>query len=267
MRSKSFSTTGLRCQQVGWACFAVLALTVGPTFEAHAQSCVAFGQINCDVQPQCAWLATVGLCSCANSVEQDVIFLLDGSGSVGSTGWALQRQFVADLVTTGLDPNSRVGIIRYATGAETVWTFADSQDRNDIATALNGLSYPAGQSYTRTAVQQALDDFQAYGDTRPRLLFLITDGSPSPTSEDPCPLASALAADGIKTVVLGASPSFSPATYSCLVVDSVTQIIAVSSFGALEAARDDTDAHTCPVVGTVAVEQVPWSLVKTLHRE
>src|SRR5262245_54036616 len=103
--------------------------------------------------------------------------------------------------------------------------FRPTRTHLQILAALSGLSYPAGgESRTLLGVQRALSDFQTYGGgTRPRLLVLIADGQPT-SGYSPCGLASALLEAGIKTIVVGVSPSFTPGQYSCLVDNPSTDM-------------------------------------------
>ena len=54
---------------------------------------------------------------CSNNLVQDVVFVIDTSGSIGSTRFQLIREFTANITTELIrnSPRSAVGVILFAT--------------------------------------------------------------------------------------------------------------------------------------------------------
>jgi hypothetical protein len=129
-----------------------------------------------------AALALCGIASLAKAtpVTMDIVFLVDGSGSVGSTEFhkelgllkTIHDQFVA-LQPSNPDVTYRFGVARFAT------TVFEKQrlDQPYDAAGIAGLSYPTGSSYIKSAVQTGLNMFTGEGSaTNLRQLFLFALG-------------------------------------------------------------------------------------------
>jgi hypothetical protein len=120
------------------------------------------------------------LASVLTPVTLDIVFLVDGSGSVGSTEFhkelgllkTIHDQFVA-LQPSNPDVTYRFGVARFAT------TVFEKQrlDQPYDAAGIAGLSYPTGSSYIKSAVQTGLNMFTGEGSaTNLRQLFLFALG-------------------------------------------------------------------------------------------
>ena len=183
------------------------------------------------------------------SIDQDIetIFILDSSGSVGSTGWLQTKDFVTNVISTGLpDPSDPVGIITFSTGATERYDFFNNQDRTVIRNLIQSLPFVGGSTYTRTAVDLGINMFVRdsinVGSTNPKLMFLITDGVPNPITEDPCSLKTQLDFYEIKLIIIGVG-NFDINRISCLVDNPSTDIIQASDFNALNEILSATNAQ------------------------
>tara|TARA_R110002110_G_scaffold11824_9_gene56627 strand:- start:2284 stop:3012 length:729 start_codon:yes stop_codon:yes gene_type:complete len=175
------------------------------------------------------------------TVTQDIIFLFDSSGSLGSSGYQGQIDFMVDVVQNyGGDAQhpTRFGLIEFSSQTWERYDFFDNQDPAVIANFLNGLSHQGGSTYTRSGVQTAITAF-TYNALNPadlRTLVLLTDGLPNPSSQHPCnspSLKPHLDANGIQTHIIatgGASTNQIGSSLGCLVDDTATQITELSSF-------------------------------------
>jgi len=160
----------------------------------------------------------------------DVVFGMDSSGSLGASGWTQEKNFVNAVITTGLPSNqSQAGVVEFATGAseKIPLTLLDSTTVSSLTSQVSALPYLAGSTYTKDAVQTAINVFDnesAAGDLK--LFMLITDGVPNPpSSQNPCGLKSTLDAKGIKTVIVGVGAAFNASVIACLVDNPTTDII------------------------------------------
>jgi len=170
-------------------------------------------------------------------VPQDIIFVIDGSGSLGASGFQNEIDFVVDLIQTyGSDPlhPTRFGAVLFSTGATTVYDLVDNQTPSIIANVINNLAYPGGFTYTRDAVAGAISLFDAQSDgANPKTMILITDGNPNPFStQNPCDLKVQLDAADIQSRIIGSGPGLNISTIGCLVDDVDTQFVQIQSYAA-----------------------------------
>lgn len=172
-----------------------------------------------------------------NAATVDVIFAMDASGSVGASGWELEKSFVTTLMdelqTRGsLEGNTyRFGVVVFATGASVHYSFSDSQTPGTPQNAVAGLNWTQGWTHTLDAVQTSLDLFST-DSTAGNLkhLMLLTDGNPYPTTQAPCGMAVNLINSGVTTSIIGVGAGLDPASVECLVTDPANDFILASSF-------------------------------------
>ena len=112
----------------------------------------------------------------------DVVIMLDKSGSLGSTNFLAQRQAAINLVTDyGGQANNpmRFAVIDFATNVKVIHGFDDSQDHGDVLASLTGPSYTGGWTNTDGALQQVIQQFDAFsGAPNTMTAILLTDGQP-----------------------------------------------------------------------------------------
>jgi hypothetical protein len=185
-----------------------------------------------------AALALCGIASLAKAtpVTMDIVFLLDGSGSVGSTEFhkelgllkTIHDQFVA-LQPSNPDVTYRFGVARFAT------TVFEQQrlDQPYDAAGIAGLAYTGGYSYIKSAVQTGLNMFTGEGSaSNLRQLFLFTDGRPNPSStQSPLSLVPTLDADHVNVTLLGL-PDFVSNQISPLVDVPARDIVMMTDYTA-----------------------------------
>jgi uncharacterized protein YegL len=163
-------------------------------------------------------------------VPEDVVILMDGSGSAGTAGFDGIKAFAMRLNDTVVGRNaSRIGLIEFASGAFTQYNLTDNQSVTAVDTAISNITYLKGSTYTKEAVQAAINMFDAQSVSQnPKALILITDGLPNPTSHDPSGLAPALQSRNVATLVVGYSAGFSATTvYTSLTTATGGQIYSV----------------------------------------
>ena len=109
---------------------------------------------------------------------------MDRSGSIGQSDWEIQRQFVSDMITTGMTNTSSVALMTFGTGASSKWNFTDIQHPRAIVTdTVENLTYPEPENtYMKTGIESAITIFDKTAtNATDNLLFLITDGDPFPS--------------------------------------------------------------------------------------
>ena len=116
-------------------------------------------------------------------MKQEIMFIMDSSGSVQQSGWNTQVEFVENMIETGVNEESLISIMNFASGAWIQHGFDDSQNRTIINKTLHAIQYTGGSTYTKSALELAIQEFTVTGDENiGNLLFLITDGDPSPSN-------------------------------------------------------------------------------------
>lgn len=211
--------------------------------------------MSCTADSNCVWNGIEEECEC-NGAAQNVVYVLDASGSVGQFNWNLQVSYVADQIENGVSPNSNIAIVVFASTVTTIWTFNDVQaDRSQMINALQGYNYIGGVTCTRGALLTSINLFTGTDPALDRVIVLITDGVPVPNSDcpddEPCTgpegnLETFLISDDITlvSVIVG---NINLASFSCLYQhpDNNGQIVTVNSFGILPTIDDVLQSFTC----------------------
>ena len=92
-------------------------------------------------------LTSAGSCG---GLQGDVVFVLDASGSVGSSDFQTMLQFVNDLVDDfdiGTDL-VRVGVVKFASSVYPEIDLHDHSDKSALKNTILGIAYTAGGTYT-----------------------------------------------------------------------------------------------------------------------
>ena len=199
--------------------------------------------------------AAMALCgaagmSHATPVTFDIVFLLDGSGSVGSTQFRSERelintihdQFVA-LAPADHSVDYRFGVIEFSTIA----SVKQHLNTTYSASLVSNLSYVTGYSHLKDAVQGGLNLFTSEGSaSNIRQMFLFTDGLPNPSAQNPSTLAPALDAANVNVTVLGLQ-DFNDVFVRSLVDDRARDEILATSYTAAKTEEiNDRLLHPAP---------------------
>ena len=118
----------------------------------------------------------------------DLVFLLDSSGSIGSSNFELIKKFVTNVVN-GLDigPNDiQVAVIKYSSSVNTEFHLDEYDNKDAVLQAISNIIHTAGgNTYTHLGLQAVLDEFnnnaRPVEEGVPRVAFVLTDGE----SHDP----------------------------------------------------------------------------------
>jgi len=85
----------------------------------------------------------------------DIVFVVDESGSIDSSEYALMKSFLSRLVGR-LDINScqtRVGLVTFGSAVGTVFNFTDYTSVSSLQTAILSLSKRGGNTMTHSALE------------------------------------------------------------------------------------------------------------------
>ena len=102
----------------------------------------------------------------------DVVFLVDGSGSIGATDFAEEINFVADLIDS-LPSDVHSGVIVFSSNVEDMYSLTN----NPSSATIRSLNYPGGGTSIGNAITVAIDEFTMNGRSGcVDHLIVLTDG-------------------------------------------------------------------------------------------
>ncbi|KAF0044542.1 hypothetical protein F2P81_003700 [Scophthalmus maximus] len=143
---------------------------------------------------------------CSVSAIADLVFLVDGSWSVGRENFKHIRSFIGALAGAfdiGED-KTRVAVVQYSTDTRTEFPLTRYTRRGDLLQAISSLPYKGGNTMTGDAIDYMLRNIftEAAGSRKafPKVAMIITDGkSQDPVEEH----AKRLRNIGVEIFVLG----------------------------------------------------------------
>ncbi|GAA6231691.1 collagen alpha-1(XII) chain-like isoform X1 [Lates japonicus] len=143
---------------------------------------------------------------CSSSAIADVVFLVDGSWSVGRPNFKFIRNFIsaaAGAFQIGED-KTRVGVVQYSSDTRTEFNLKDHTTRPALLRAIGSLPYKGGNTMTGDALNYVLKTtFTEVAGARkgfPKVLVIITDGESEDSVEN---YARQLRSRGVEIFVLG----------------------------------------------------------------
>ncbi|XP_051942785.1 collagen alpha-1(XII) chain isoform X6 [Hippocampus zosterae] len=143
---------------------------------------------------------------CSVSAIADLVFLVDGSWSVGRENFKHIRSFIAGLAGAfdiGED-KTRVAVVQYSTDTRTEFPLTRYTRRGDLLQAINSLPYKGGNTMTGDAIEYLLQNiFTEEAGSRkvfPKIAMIITDGKSQDSVEEH---ARRLRNIGVEIFVLG----------------------------------------------------------------
>nr|CDJ97528.1 von Willebrand factor domain containing protein [Haemonchus contortus] len=134
------------------------------------------------------------------ALRLNVLFLLDGSGSVSGPTFAMQMQMldkIASLMNIGRD-KSQIAVLQYASYTRLEHSFEDRQSHDELMSKLKKIRHMSGTTKTGKAMLKALDMFRKarrgheQSDVS-QVAVVVTDGH---SQDNPVPAAEALRAAG-----------------------------------------------------------------------
>jgi len=118
----------------------------------------------------------------------DIVFVLDGSGSIGLSNFALMKSFLSRLVSRlDIDSgNTRVGLITYSSSVGSRFNLNDYSTVASVQSAISALTYPSGGTNTGGALAYVRTTMltSAAGDRGnvPNVVAVLTDGQSNDAS-------------------------------------------------------------------------------------
>eukprot|EP01083_Nonionella_stella_P140607 431489_1 len=229
---------------------------------------------------------------CGSASQLDLIFLLDSSGSVGSSNFPLEINFCKAIVNSSLPGDSRVAAINFSgCGSGTtlqeckdsnkmkrMWGLEDFGSPNDQEAVVNrfeamsSADFLKGWTWTNEALLMALNEFKGNStDSREKMIVMLTDGEPRPQGEqhEPCIVSSGFVSDelaelramNVRIIAIGiAVGSDSIAEFfACLVNDFETEFFYADDFNALDNLAEEIGKIVCSSSIELIINEIGFS--------
>eukprot|EP00486_Rosalina_sp_Unknown_P013287 CAMPEP_0201594858 /NCGR_PEP_ID=MMETSP0190_2-20130828/192042_1 /ASSEMBLY_ACC=CAM_ASM_000263 /TAXON_ID=37353 /ORGANISM="Rosalina sp." /LENGTH=1076 /DNA_ID=CAMNT_0048054631 /DNA_START=134 /DNA_END=3364 /DNA_ORIENTATION=+ len=239
------------------------------------QACSNFGagqSVNCNAASACQWTgsASDGQCNCASEVKLDILFGIDTSGSIGRSGFQIQKQFVKGLVDDGVANGTRIGFYMFNTVINRTKEL-QFWDKTVLGAFAEGMWWSGGWTNTPQLISYGLEHFAATFDAERQQIFLIiTDGNPClPDSQGGCPQTACqyktqVFQAGVRVVVIGVGDGLNSKYVKCL-TQSDSDWIPVSGYSeaAFATILGSLSEVLCPVSKEFKVTEVKASRKST----
>ncbi|XP_072027313.1 uncharacterized protein [Amphiura filiformis] len=114
--------------------------------------------------------------------ELDIVFVMDGSGSITTANFELSKAFVANTIDTfQIGPDkTRIGVMQYTSGQRIEIALGSENDKVALQTKVNNIAYISGSTRTGAAIDYTVSHPDLFGgvgrNSVPRVCIVITDG-------------------------------------------------------------------------------------------
>ncbi|XP_056384102.1 collagen alpha-1(VII) chain [Hyla sarda] len=120
---------------------------------------------------------------CDNIYDSDIVFVVDGSSSIGRANFRMIKSFMEGLVIPFINVVSqdgvRIGVVQYSDDPRTEFDFSRYRNGSEVIQAIRNLAYKGGNTRTGAGLRYATDNFFGPAILRPdipKVVVLITDG-------------------------------------------------------------------------------------------
>ncbi|XP_054622577.1 collagen alpha-1(XIV) chain isoform X2 [Dunckerocampus dactyliophorus] len=143
---------------------------------------------------------------CDTDAAADIVFLVDGSWSIGRTNFRRVRDFLEGLMTPfRIGPDHvQIGLSQYSGDPRTEWQLNNFSSREQLVEAVRNFRYKGGNTFTGQALLHVMEENMraeagARADT-PFFLVLLTDGK---SQDDAVAAAKQLKSAGVEIIAVG----------------------------------------------------------------
>uniref|UniRef100_A0A672NXH6 Collagen type XII alpha 1 chain n=1 Tax=Sinocyclocheilus grahami TaxID=75366 RepID=A0A672NXH6_SINGR len=188
---------------------------------------------------------------CLPSAIADLVFLVDGSWSVGRENFKFIRSFIAAMASAfdlGED-KTRVGVVQYSTDTRTEFNLNQYFKKAELLKAINSLPYKGGNTMTGEALDYLLKNMftETTGARKgfPRVAVVITDGK----SQDPVEgYAKRLKNAGVEIFTLGIKEADEEELKQMSSTPYRTHVYTVPNFDMIKAVEKSLITQVCTSV-------------------
>ncbi|KAM3877835.1 uncharacterized protein col7a1 [Diretmus argenteus] len=143
---------------------------------------------------------------CNNVRAADIVFLVDGSSSIGRANFLQVKGFMAGIIKPFASSVSQSGIrfgaVQYSDNSRVEFTFNTYLNGTELVSAVHNLNYKGGNTHTGAGLKFVSDNFFNPTSSRdvPKITILITDGKSQDNVQDP---AQKLLSQGVRVFAVG----------------------------------------------------------------
>lgn len=172
--------------------------------------------------------------------DVDLVFVVDGSGSIGRQNFETVKAFLKNIVT-GLEiesANSRVGFIQFTTASRLELKLSDFSSTAQINQAIENVVYMAGGTYIAGGMNRAIiDAFSPANGERPditNVMIVLTDGRDG-RNQDVIDAFNAATRQGDTVIAVGVGRGVDQKELSDIAGGDASRIFDVAGFNDLNA--------------------------------
>ncbi|XP_078573554.1 uncharacterized protein LOC144860264 [Branchiostoma floridae x Branchiostoma japonicum] len=191
----------------------------------------------------------------------DMVFVLDGSGSVGADNFETVKDFVVSVVD-GFEigqSRTRIGVVQYSDEVRNEFNLTEYGNKADVQSAISNITYLQGRTYTGAALRYMTDvSFSEEAGARPpyqaipKVGIVVTDGEATDNVQGP---ASSAHEAGINVFAIGIGGYDVRELRQIATDPDATHVFAVDNFAATDYIKDALEGRTCKEPAEVAVGQ------------
>uniref|UniRef100_A0A671R313 Collagen, type VII, alpha 1 n=1 Tax=Sinocyclocheilus anshuiensis TaxID=1608454 RepID=A0A671R313_9TELE len=189
---------------------------------------------------------------CNNVVAADIVFLVDGSSSIGRANFVLVKNFMAGIVkpfARVVGPSGiRFGTVQYSDTARVEFTFTTYLNGTELITAIDNINYKGGNTRTGAGLKYIADNFFSPSSLRdvPKITILITDGKSQDSVQEPSQKLRSL---GVKIFAVGIK-SADPAELNLIASPPQSEFTSqIGNFKALSSLLPLVSRRVCTTTG------------------
>ncbi|CAM9642473.1 unnamed protein product [Lampetra fluviatilis] len=202
---------------------------------------------------------------CSPDLVVDLVFIVDGSWSIGNPNFQQIRTFLQAFSTAlpvGLD-KVRIGLIQYGTDAREEFPLKRYKHSAQVTRALNGMPYKGGNTMTGDALTMALKSgFSEKAGARDgvsRVAILVTDGRSQDSVMDP---ALELKQAGVELFALGIKEADEQELKSVVSPPISQHLVMATEFDDIKGVTDTFVSTVCnAVVRQMSLRSAPDELL------
>ena len=183
------------------------------------------------------------------SVPADIVFLLDASGSEGTSNFHKQVEFVSNFAKQfNIGPNAvQIGAVTFSDGPHNSFYLNGHKTKQDLLKAIQQIHYTGGNTQTHLGLKFVRENsfspaHGARGHVR-QFLIVLTDGNsakPGETAKE----ATLLHNTGVRVISIGIGSGIRNSELKNIASDK-KHVFAVASFDALKSIEKEIHAMTC----------------------
>lgn len=176
----------------------------------------------------------------------DLIIVLDSSGSVGSANYLIAKQFVAELAAGFTTHNeSHIAFAVYSNNVQDIFRLDNILSPAEIAARIMAAPYHASGTPTDRAIDAAVAQFASLGRAVPRNLVVLTDGLSDNAALTRLAAERAKAA-GIRSFAVGITSSIDMAELLAIAGGDASKVFTAANWAELVQLLAPVSSGICP---------------------